>query len=374
MGKELFITGASGFMGRCLVKAMLDESDDTLHLLVRSDQAESRLKNDLQKCDMRRVQFVRGDITESNCGVSEDHASFLGGCVDEVWHLAASTTFDDTQREQIETANIGGTQHAITLARRFGRLDRFYYMSTAYVCGKEKGVIAEDQVDNNAGFKNTYEKTKWSCERIVRTSGLPFTIIRPSILIGDSRTGDSMGESRMLYGYLLALYHAALHYFGGGFDFSEYWRGSASGRQANVNARLYGSGDVTKNIVTVDDAVRVCLAIRAAKGATNQTFNVVNNRDLSTAFIVESMQRALHLTGYSFDESMPPSGLHSGNKVERAAYRRTRPFWPYVMHSEPRWECNHRPITDIPRVTMTDELFDFLMERFVQDSVLPKRH
>ncbi len=374
MSRDLLITGASGFVGRHLVKAIMAESDDTLHLLVRSDKAEKLLRNDLQGGDPRRVRFVRGDIIEPNCGIGEENLSAISPRIDEVWHLAASTTFDDNLQDEIERANIGGTRQAIALARGFDRLDHFYYMSTAYVCGKQNGLIAEDQVDDVAGFKNAYEKSKWQSEKIVRTSGLPFTIIRPSILIGDSRTGESKGEMRMMYGYLLALYHAALHYFGGGFDFSEYWHDAGSGRRANVNARLYGMGEVTKNMVTIDDAVRICMAIRAGHRTTEgQTFNVVNDRDLPISFIVDSMQRALRLTGFAYDASLPPTGLVTDNRVERAAYRRTRPFFPYARYTEPKWECNHRPVMDIPRVTMTRKLFDFLMERFVEDHIVSGR-
>ncbi len=371
MPRELFITGASGFLGRHLVKAMLAESDDTFHLLVRSDRAERLLRQDLQDGDTRRVRFVRGDMILPNCGIDEELLRGLSRRIDQVWHLAASTTFDDKRQEEIETVNIGGTKQAIALSRQFDRLDRFYYMSTAYVCGKQNGLIAEDQVDDLAGFKNTYEKSKWQCERIVRASGLPFTIIRPSILIGDSRTGDSKGEMRMMYGYLLALYHSALHHFGAGTDFGKYWRGAGNGRRADVNARLYGDGEVTKNIVTMDDAVRVCMAIWSAGSATMyQTFNVVNNRNLPIAFVVNSMQRALRLTGFAYDSSLPATGLVTDNKVERAAYRRTRPFFPYARYSEPKWECNHRPVMDIARVAMSEELFDFLMERFVEDHIV----
>jgi len=374
MGKELFITGASGFLGRALVKGILSGSDDTVHLLVRSDNAEAVLTNGLgDLVSSGRVNFVRGDITESGCGVSQEVQKRLNESVDELWHLAASTTFDDNKAEEIRRANVGGTENAISLARRFDRLDRFYYMSTAYVCGKRTDIIDEDNIENSEGFKNVYENTKWQCEGIVRTSGLPFTIIRPSILIGDSRNGDSMGEARMMYGYLLALCQSARHAIEGASSFPEYWHRAKTQRWANVNARLYGSGEVTKNMVTVDDAVRVCMAIRASGGlAEGQTFNVVNSRNLPIAYIVDSMQRALRLAGYSYDASLPPTGLVTDNRVERAAYRRTRPFFPYARYTEPNWVCNHRPISDIPRVTMTEELCDFLMRRFVEDTIVSK--
>lgn len=371
MAKEILITGASGFLGRALTKGFLSDSDDTLHVLVRSDKAERAVRDHLGDLVGSRVHFVRGDITESGCGVEQEVRTRLNGRIDELWHLAASTTFDDTKADEIRQANMGGTQNILSLARHFDRLERFYYMSTAYVCGKRTDVIDEDDIDASEGFKNVYEKTKWQCEGIVRASGLPFTIIRPSILVGDSRNGDSMGEARMMYGYLLALYHAARHAVGGGDEYSRYWHRAATGRWVNVNARLYGSGEVTKNVVTVDDVVRVCMAIRASGSlAENQTFNVVNSRNLPIAYIVDSMQRAMRLAGYYYDASLPPTGLVTDNKVERAAYRCTRPFFPYAKYTEPSWICNHRPISDVSRVTMTEELFDFLMRRFVEDTLV----
>ena len=58
-----------------------------------------------------------------------------------------------------------------------------------YICGTNPGIMSEDVMPERNGFKNIYEETKYDAEKMVRESGLPFTIFRPSVLIGDSKTG-----------------------------------------------------------------------------------------------------------------------------------------------------------------------------------------
>lgn len=121
---------------------------------------------------------------------------------DEVWHIAASTAFDESRRAEIEEANLIGTRNVLNFVKKRD-VGKFFYMSTAYIAGLEKGVIPEGRVSHNSGFKNPYEETKYVCDQRVQDSGLPFIVIRPSIIIGDSRTGNPMGEERMFYGYAL---------------------------------------------------------------------------------------------------------------------------------------------------------------------------
>jgi nucleoside-diphosphate-sugar epimerase len=372
MGKDIFITGASGFLGRNLLRAFADTSDDHFFLLVRSPQAERLIGHHLSGIEESRFSFVRGDITEPVCGVLDTHRHRLGQSVREVWHVAASTSFDATKGAEITAANIGGTRNVLTLCQDFRRLERFFHISTAYVCGTEQGSIPEGPFTRPRQFKNPYEETKYDGETMVRASGLPFVVIRPSIVVGDSRTGDAGGDSRMLYGYLLALYNAALHHFGGSDTFAErFCQGGDT--HASLDVRLPGDPDVTRNVVTADDVLSLCLGIRGCAGS-GQTFNVVNPRNIRGETITDCAQRALNINGFRLVPTLRRADLRRDHGVEKAAYRFTRPFWPYMRVPEPIWETANADTIRVPRVVMDEDLFAFLLRRYVEAEIIGKRN
>lgn len=289
--------------------------------------------------------------------------------ITEVWHIAASTSFDDAKREEIIVTNVGGTSNLLDVVGKFDKLSNLFYMSTAYVAGKKKGVIPEGRIEPGMeGFKNPYEETKLQCENMVRDSGLPFTILRPSIIMGNSRDGDAKGENRMIYGYLLALYGGALHAFNNEREFKVHMRSSQT-RQ--FNARLFGGNDITKNIVTLDDVVNVCVAARAAnpKGI-GRTYNVVNPQNITVKNMNDGVENALRISGYKLDPTLTRETLGKGNYIERAAYRHTKPFWPYMSIPEPDWQQDNVQSLGVNRVLMSPDLFSFMMKSYVCKELL----
>jgi nucleoside-diphosphate-sugar epimerase len=88
--------------------------------------------------------------------------------------------------------NVEGTRHVLGLARACPRLERLQYVSTCYVSGRHPGIFREQDLDRGQTFNNAYEKTKYLAEVEVRKAmgeGLPATVYRPSVVVGDSRTG-----------------------------------------------------------------------------------------------------------------------------------------------------------------------------------------
>jgi nucleoside-diphosphate-sugar epimerase len=73
-------------------------------------------------------------------------------------------------------------------------------VSTAYVAGCRSDLVRETDLDHDAGFHNTYEQTKYESEQLLRKAGadLPIAVHRPSIVVGDSKTGRT-GAWKVLY-------------------------------------------------------------------------------------------------------------------------------------------------------------------------------
>jgi thioester reductase-like protein len=136
-----------------------------------------------------RIDLVEGDITTPGLGL-DDPAALTAG-ITELWHLAA--VYDlAVAREVGMRINVDGTRHVLDLAERAPHLARFQYVSTCYVSGRHTGPFAEDDLDVGQVFNNFYEETKFLAEAEVaerRRGGLPTTVYRPSIVVGDSTTG-----------------------------------------------------------------------------------------------------------------------------------------------------------------------------------------
>ena len=142
---------------------------------------------------LRRTEVLPVDISVKHCGLSmEEYLSVVTGAT-RVIHAAAAVRFDHSL-EEARRINVGGTQNMLILAEdayRRGMLKSFTYIGTAFVAGKRTGLIREDELDVGQHFNNTYEKTKCEAEKLIRSHlhRLPLTILRPSIIAGDSNTG-----------------------------------------------------------------------------------------------------------------------------------------------------------------------------------------
>ena len=197
MNHYLCLTGASGFLGRHLLKALAHHRPKVGFLVLARPNAAKKLRKLFDWLEPDRLQIIEGDIMQPELGLAPHDAARIRDLVSEVWHLAASTSFNEAEREHIEQANLGGTVRLLELARHIKHLENFYQISTAYVVGRNGSCSDEDTPPENPQFNNTYERKKWEVEKRVRQSGLPFTVFRPSIIIGES-SGAAPGEKRMM--------------------------------------------------------------------------------------------------------------------------------------------------------------------------------
>lgn len=205
-GKNVvFLTGATGHVGRNLIPRILGEEDVSLLIVLIRADSDRELGDRLEKLlssltpvldpesARLRLMAVRGDITQERFGLSEPRFRALASCVTHVIHSAANVRF----RQPLADArriNVEGTKNVMALARlarSTGRLKRVAHVSTAFVSGDRQGIIAEDDLNCRQGFSNTYEQSKYEAELFLRETcqDLPLVIFRPSIIVGDSQSG-----------------------------------------------------------------------------------------------------------------------------------------------------------------------------------------
>ncbi|HEX3769522.1 MAG TPA: SDR family oxidoreductase [Polyangiaceae bacterium] len=204
VGDVVFLTGATGFLGSEIMKRVLEAHPHArLALLVRStprETARERVDKLLARTfslgdagrHAERVEVVEGDISLRGAGMDSERSARLADRVDHVIHCAATVRFD-LPLEVARRDNTEGTRNILNFAERMPKLGRFDYIGTSYVAGQRRGVIREDELDVGQKFFNSYEQTKMEAETLVRAFGQrhPTAVYRPSIVVGDSRTGET---------------------------------------------------------------------------------------------------------------------------------------------------------------------------------------
>lgn len=189
----ILVTGATGFLGMSLVARLLETDGDDIVLPVRARDAREALERldqllavlyDEPPASAERLRVVPADITVPCLGLRPRTLRD----VTHVVHCAASISFTLPLAEA-RAINVGGTRNLLELACQLPALERLVHVSTAYVAGRSSGVFTEDDHDVGQIFRNTYEQTKWEAEHLVARSQLPATIVRPSIVVGESDSG-----------------------------------------------------------------------------------------------------------------------------------------------------------------------------------------
>jgi NAD(P)-dependent dehydrogenase (short-subunit alcohol dehydrogenase family) len=187
-----FVTGASGFIGKRLVRKLLARKNSTVYFLIR---AESKKKVDKLLAfwgedAAKRCIPVVGDLAKPFLGVHPNDRAKLKGKIKHFFHLAA--VYDMTaSAEDNHTANVLGTEHAVALANEI-KAGLFHHMSSIAVAGNYEGVFREDMFDEAKDYlDHPYMQTKHESEAYVREHcTMPWRAYRPAIVLGDSKTGE----------------------------------------------------------------------------------------------------------------------------------------------------------------------------------------
>lgn len=189
-GGGVFVTGATGFLGRHLVSRLLERSGGPVFVLVRErslPRLEARRRE--WKDGAGRVVPVIGDVAEPGLGLSPEALARLRGNVDHFFHVAGLYDMSATD-EDLERTNVAGTRNAVAAAAAM-RAGRFHHVSSIAAAGRYPGKFREDMFDEAVGLDDPYFRTKHDSERVVREQcPMPWRVYRPSLVVGHSVTGE----------------------------------------------------------------------------------------------------------------------------------------------------------------------------------------
>jgi len=187
---QYFVTGATGFIGKRLVKKLLTRRGSTVYFLLRQESAE-KLPELLEYWGVAKTRAipVYGDLTAKKLGVSAEQIKALKGNIDHVYHLAAVYDLKADEESQIR-ANIDGTRSMVEFAQAIDA-GHVHHVSSIAAAGLYEGVFREDMFDEAENLDHPYFSTKHESEKIVRKEcKKPWTVYRPAMVVGDSTTGQ----------------------------------------------------------------------------------------------------------------------------------------------------------------------------------------
>ncbi|MGB8509691.1 MAG: SDR family oxidoreductase [Pyrinomonadaceae bacterium] len=276
--ETIFLTGFPGFIAGRLVRRLASGGTRFLLLvqpdfLARAGKDVARIARD-SGTPTENFQLLEGDITQHGLGLSANGLETARRETTIIFHLAAAYDLG-VARELAMRVNVEGTRHVNDFARTLRALRRYHYVSTCYVAGRRTGVILESELRHEAGFRNYYEETKYLAEVEVEKlkHEMPVTIHRPSVVCGDSRTGETAKYDGVYYLIKYLLMHPGL-----------------------LSLVNIGNDDVRLNVVPVDFVVEAMAALATDERAAGQTIQLADPALLSTRALFDVI--ATTLTGH----------------------------------------------------------------------------
>lgn len=273
--QTIFLTGFPGFIATRLVERLTD-SGTQFFLLVQPRFVEKAISNvdEISRktgTPVENFALIEGDVGLENLGIDEADLETVRSETTDVYHLAAAYELA-ISKALAYRVNLDGTKHVNEFAKSLPNLHRYNYISTCYVAGKRKGEILETELEHDAGFRNLYEETKYLAETEVERlkDELPITIFRPSVVVGDSYTGETAKYDGIYY--LIHFLRKAPHLL----------------RFINV-----GNNVVKLNLVPVDFVVESIAALAADENAVGKTIALADPNPLTTAELFDAIAQSM---------------------------------------------------------------------------------
>jgi dephospho-CoA kinase len=267
------VTGFPAFTARRMIAKRLARGDGArLVVLARAKFAQQAAAFLAATPGGDRAEVVIGDVCDMDLGLTSAEYRALTHELTWIHHLAG-IYFMGADDKTARLVNVSGTRTVLELAKDATRLERLVHWSTAMVSGTRRGSVREDELDAGQKFRNAYERTKFDAEKLVHAAGrgMPITVLRPSIIVGDSQTG----EIDKLDGpyYLMVLVAT-----------------NASG----LRLPLLGRADVPLHLVPIDYVIDAAAQIVRRPDSAGKTYHLVDPAPMTAEAFFDAVADHAH--------------------------------------------------------------------------------
>lgn len=287
--RTIIINGANGYVAANFINKLLLQ-DYKVIALVRANKkytARERMDNALSEINngtclqTNNLKVYDYSLLDENFALSNQQLETIFEGKVDYFHFAASLKFDSKSKDEIFKINLEGLENSIRIYSRYSNKDaRFFFISTAYSCGKFSGLFEEKFYENAdiAEFRNYYEQSKRFAENILKqhmeNHGLKAHIIRLSQVVGNNQTGVTKTD----YGI---------------FDFAKRIHNIAQ-KHPNETVRVHVDPDATQNLIPIDTVVDQLMRLVDVENLPT-ILNFVAKKATKNSYIINSLNELLPL-------------------------------------------------------------------------------
>lgn len=309
--RVILLTGITGNLGAFAALEFLRRGDK-VYAIARSrggfDLCRRRVLRNLRVISpderdlrelLRNLELLQADITDEGSIAALN----IPERIDQTWHFASSLKYMPKDREEIFSANVDGLKNILRLhgACR-GEGANFFYISTAYLSGKNSSLVPEARLDydEEMSFNNDYEISKLVAEGIfldaVDSGEVRGAVFRPSIVIGDRHTGRLVNYN----GYYLVV---------------KAWHNLCkSMKEIGERDRLLRidiDPDNKLNLIPINDVIDAMIEIADGDFNNGDVFNVVNEDEITLRQGFDALEKSV---GYELRSLCQPSVFDASPK------------------------------------------------------------
>jgi thioester reductase-like protein len=281
--RPAFVTGYPGFMAKRLVAALVEKEPGRRVWCLTVPQEAERARLEVARLpEGHGVELLEGDVTAMHLGLSGREYVAVTSEVEHVFHLAALSSVE-APAQALREVNVEGTRTVLELCRDARGLERLVHFSSFAVAGLRSGLVLEEELEVGQAFRSEYEASKLAGEKLVRKAmgRLPAVVLRPAVVVGDSRTGEvERFEGPYALGMLLLISPLVLP------------------------LPLPDTSEAPLNVVPVDFVVAAALALASHPEAAGQTVHLVDPRPMSA-------RRAFQRVAERVNARLPPFNFNA---------------------------------------------------------------
>ena len=334
MCRNVLITGATGLVGGYFLSRLMKDESVKISVIIRNKEkvsSEKRLESLLKYFSIndndKKICLYEGDVCKDNLGLSDTDYRKIKEGLSDIFHSAADISFNQKDNYSQINTNITGTENMLKLADHD---TRFFYVSSSYVAGNYCGTFKESDLDKGQTFKNSYEKSKYVSEQIVRKNFVDcdhlLTVIRPSIITGEYTDGKTF-QFEGLY-KLLKIFHIL------------------RAKKIKRTLLMDYNPDSTKNYIPINYLTDMIEEIFQSGTLWGKTYNLVNDKPLRNSEMAYLIREVFNL------EIVNMSKNDKLSFTDELLMKKTDHITPYLK-SEPEFGCDNRNELKSSKVDMS---------------------